>query len=142
MASHDPTKTLATAVPGGALMPVNGTGATKRAVPIPTACDHCEHCQVLYGDPANCRPFTAMVLAMQVATQVCCDLELRVRLSNPKAIQMIREPAASLATASDSLNQFLGDPQSFRTFSLTTLLRPNPATPAPFSTDEWVWVEA
>jgi len=114
---HDQSQIAGTAEPGRALEPVNGTPATRQAAQIPTACDHCEHCQVLYGDPAKCRPFSAMVLAMQVATQVCCDLELRVRLINAKAIQMLREPAASLATASDSLNQFLADPVSFRDFS-------------------------
>ncbi|MFA5027033.1 MAG: hypothetical protein WC713_04105 [Candidatus Methylomirabilota bacterium] len=124
---HDPTEPPGAAEPGKALVPVNGTAAARQGVPIQTTCDHCEHCQVLFGDPANCRPFSAMVLAMQVATQVCCDLELRVRLTNPKAMQMIREPAASLATASDSLNQFLGDPQAFRTFSPLALGDPETA---------------
>jgi len=107
-----------------ALVPADGAPVPKRAAEIKIACDHCEKCGVLSGDPAKCRPFAAMIIAMQVATQVCCDLALRVRLSNTTALEMLRQPAEGLAIAADSLKQFLGDPDSFREFNPLALMDP------------------
>mgnify|MGYP001293246501 CR=1 FL=1 len=112
---------------GTALVGLDGTSVPKRVAQIKISCDHCARCQVLYGDPAKCRPYAAMILGLQVAAQICCDLELRVRLSNPKAIELLRQPADSLAIAADSLNQFLADPESFRDFSPLALASPEAA---------------
>jgi hypothetical protein len=73
----------------------------------------------------DCPVFAKLVVHLEVATDICCNIALRLRLSE-QTIESLRKPVGNLASAATALSHNITSATTFRRFNPAAL--PDPAT--------------
>ncbi len=97
-------------------------GAGELAEP-PVACHDCDPCHSLAGNLMDCPVFAQLVVHLEVATDICCNIALRLRLSE-QTIDSLRKPVGNLASAATALCHNLSSATTFRCFNPAALPEP------------------